>query len=280
MIRCVVLACCCLIATRTSSAKPAVPCVANFTVNIDSLPLELFEELLITVKVLRQMEYAEILTERKLTTFWYDGRKKIQHPARHAIERAIDHLEQYILPIKSCTNIVGAEWWIQDKEVTAGIDFHYDKDEGLASIERRMKHPSVSTVTYLTSMGAPTVILRQITPDGNRNIPDIPSFGYISYPVSNMHITFSGSLQHGVLRSASPFHGKQGSTATVDVEGNHAEIKSSPDIVPPRRVTFLVNWYVARTFLLVQYCSFILYLRFFYLLLFDWTQVVISTHGT
>ena len=283
MIRFVILACCCLIATRISSAKPAAPCVANFTVNIDALPLDLFQELLITVKVLRQMEYADVLTERKLSTFWYDRRKKVQHSARHAIERAIDHLEQYIQPIKSCTNIIGAEWWIQDKEVTAGIDFHYDKDEGLASLKRRMKHPSVSTVTYLTSEGAPTVILRQITPDGNRNIPAIPSFGYISFPVTNMHITYSGSLQHGVLRSASPFYdGKQEpellSSSTVNVEGNHADITSPTNMIPPRRVTFLVNWYVClllcqyflnRTVLLyILSFSTILFLRFSVLLLF------------
>lgn len=241
MMRRIVFAFCSLVVTRSSAAIRAAPCVANFTVNIDALPLELFEELLITVKVFRKMQYAEVLTEGKLSTFWYDRRRK---KARHAIERVIDHLEQYIAPMKSCTKIVGAEWWIQDKEVAAGIDFHYDKDEGLASSKRRMKHPSISTVTYLTSEGAPTVILRQITPDGNRNVPEVPSFGYVSFPTTNMHITFSGSLQHGVLRTASPFYDRKQFSSTVTVEGNDAEIMSPSNLIPPRRVTFLVNWYV------------------------------------
>ena len=263
MMRCIVFACCCLMVTRTCSAKPAAPCVANFTVNIDALPLDLFEELLITVKVFRQMQYAEMFDDGKLSTFWYDRRRK---KARHAIERVIDHLEQYIQPIKSCTKIVGAEWWTQDKEVTAGIDFHYDKDEGLASSKRRMKHPSVSTVTYLTSEGAPTVILRQITPDGNRNVPEVPSFGYVSFPMTNMHITFSGSLQHGVLRTASPFYdGKQEHellSSIVNVEGNDTEITPPSNMMPPRRVTFLVNWYVT-FFLLFHNYLINFYSRFF-----------------
>jgi len=89
----------------------------------------------------------------------------------------------------SSSQIVGAEWWIQLKDEKSGIGFHYDKDEGMASDQMKMRfysvllfqhisycsfnlalyiyhfsHPLFSTVTYLKDFGAPTMILNQYTP--------------------------------------------------------------------------------------------------------------------
>lgn len=57
----------------------------------------------------------------------------------------------------------GAEWWIQIREEgyhsDLGMPFHWDKDERLRETTGVMKYPEVSTVTYLTEHGAPTMVL-------------------------------------------------------------------------------------------------------------------------
>lgn len=98
-----------------------------------------------------------------------------------------------------CTPIVGAEWWFQEQDPVAGsVGFHYDKDEAYASEHMTMRFPEVSTVTYLSAVGAPTIIFNQTTPDGNVEIPELPRLGFLVRPRPNKHLVFRGNLQHGV----------------------------------------------------------------------------------
>ncbi len=57
----------------------------------------------------------------------------------------------------------GAEWWVQRREeghhANLGMPFHWDKDENKLEQEGVVLCPAVSTVTYLTDHGAPTVVL-------------------------------------------------------------------------------------------------------------------------
>lgn len=145
------------------------------------------------------------LMHGKRPTFWYDLEK--HGPPRSSIERAIVDLHRLIpteMLAGNKTALRGAEWWVQVRSKDEGIGFHYDKDEGMASLKGIMVHPSLSTVTYLSDSGAPTLIFDMITPDGNSEIPEIPVDGFLSYPKANRHIIFSGNLQHGVLASAAP----------------------------------------------------------------------------
>jgi hypothetical protein len=158
----------------------------------------------------------------KRPTFWLQTVDPIPKPRNH-IEEAVLRLSKYALPDmysqRAGEKIIGGEWWVQVRHGTETIGFHYDKDEAMASEQMRMKHPLISTVTYLTDLGAPTLIFNQTT-NGNDETPEIPEIGYISYPKFNRHITFSGDLQHGVLGSAS----KSGR-------------------VQLGRVTLLINWW-------------------------------------
>merc|ERR1712166_187317 len=72
---------------------------------------------------------------------------------------------------------MGGEWWVQLRKTNENIGFHVDKDEGVASEEQWMKMPALSTVTYLTDEGGPTLV----------------------FPKKNRHILFRGNLQHGVV---------------------------------------------------------------------------------
>lgn len=166
---------------------------------------------------------AASLIHGKRPTFWYD----MQQPPRNNIEAAVLELRKLIpADILGSSLITGAEWWVQIRAKEEGIGFHYDKDEGLASLKGIMKHPELSTVTYLGSTGAPTLILNMTTPDGNAEVPDIPDMGYLSFPRVNRHIIFSGNLQHGVLGSAAP---------KVNSKRKSALHK--------RRITLLINWW-------------------------------------
>lgn len=71
--------------------------------------------------------------------------------------------------ISLCMQISGAEWWVQVRECTDStaskpIGFHWDKDEELLDADGVNVHPYVSTVTYLTHHGAPTIVLDQHAP--------------------------------------------------------------------------------------------------------------------
>lgn len=44
------------------------------------------------------------------------------------------------------------------------IDLHWDKDEDLVDAQGINVHPQISTVTYLSDWGGPTLVLEKTTP--------------------------------------------------------------------------------------------------------------------
>jgi hypothetical protein len=134
------------------------------------------------------------LLHGKLRTFWHP----ILSTPRTNIEQAIHHLWQYAyvsLSENDRRRVTGAEWWFQTRNGSEGIGFHYDKDEGTASLHGIMRFPMRGTITYLTDYGAPTVILNQTTVDGNVENPVIPHTGYIAYPKKNRHVIFRSATR-------------------------------------------------------------------------------------
>ncbi len=98
-----------------------------------------------------------------------------------------------------------AEFWSQVREplvpaggggegVDEGLAFHYDKDEDLCDECGVTVHPHISTVTYLTSDGAPTIVLeregragpRRISPSGHELILS----AVVSHPRAWTHLSF------------------------------------------------------------------------------------------
>ena len=164
----------------------------------------------------------------KRNTWWLPlkNEKGKRPKPRSALEAAVHYLFDLEFGGKS-TPIVGAEWWFQDQPLAGSIGYHYDKDEAYASEHMTMRFPEVSTVTYLTDVGAPTLVLNQTTPDGNEEVPPVPAMAALIHPSRNKHLLFRGNLHHGVtgelLRSAPG--GTSGSEA-----GN-------------RRLTLLINYW-------------------------------------
>ena len=199
------------------------------------LPLSLLEAL--EAEILAVYRYRERLETHefgKRTTFWFENSK----PPRTTIEVAIKLLSAYMKEggeevmshLARRKRAIGAEWWVQVVDGEGGnIGFHYDKDEGMASIQRNMLHPLLSTVTYISSIGSPTVLLNQTTPHGNENYPLIANSGLFVYPRRNRHLMFRGDLNHGVVGSLD-----------VPEECSDEALEERPRAY---RITLAINWW-------------------------------------
>eukprot|EP00903_Cladosiphon_okamuranus_P007846 g7590.t1 len=158
----------------------------------------------------------------------------------------------------SCTER-GAEWWVQRREeghhTSLGMPFHWDKDEHMLDLKGEVLCPAVSTVTYLTDVGAPTVVLESRVPDtGAMEDGDIERV-FVSYPELLKHLAFDGGFLHGVpeelIRTEDKGEGYGISTDQVEGGGTRncrrSSTTTSPSVGSPRRkrgrmrVTLLVN---------------------------------------
>jgi len=159
------------------------------------------------------------LKHSKAATNWA-SMENIRNP-RTASEMAVALLLEIAFPDGRMPEggVAGGEWWVQLRSSNENIGFHVDKDEGVASEEQWMKMPVLSTITYLTDEGGPTLVLDQSSNrGGNRQTPELPTKGVLVYPKKNRHVLFRGNLQHGVVGEFGEKRGGQ-------------------------RVTFLVNWW-------------------------------------
>ena len=187
-----------------------------------ALPARLFEQV--------QTDALAIARDAKRPREWKDKFGKLPtnwlavragggwHAPRSAIEAAVHHLHALVFGGEPAAWVAGAEWWVQQQ---GAISFHYDKDEAMASEQMTMAYPEVSTVTYLSPHGAPTMVLDQVTPDGNGNTPELPRRAWLSPPENNKHLAFRGNLQHGVRTG----------------------LMAAPAGAAGERMTLLINWW-------------------------------------
>lgn len=169
------------------------------TFHPDAMPPALFDAVKHAVSLIQRSSQGQTFEFKygKGVTWWMP----LGAQPRSAIELAIHHFHRlggFDRQGASRPPVVGAEWWIQDREATEGISYHYDKDEAYASNHMTMRFPEVATVTYLSGSGGPTFVLNQTTPDGNAEVPELPENGWLSFPQPNKHLLFRGNLQHGV----------------------------------------------------------------------------------
>ena len=99
----------------------------------------------------------------------------------------------------SSQKIVGAEWWTHTRPISAnlGHPLHFDTDEVLLQKEKKVSHPIISSVLYLTGAGGgggSTVVFDQ-TPEST----EVAKQAWISQPMDNAFMVFPGNLLHGVL---------------------------------------------------------------------------------
>ena len=101
----------------------------------------------------------------------------------------------------------GAEWWanvtrsetVRRTQGSYGdIAVHLDKDEDAYSRYNLLVHPALSTVTYLSDAGAPTLVLPGARLDmyGEYPAEELPSAVLVP-PAAGRHLCFDGRLLHG-----------------------------------------------------------------------------------
>ena len=128
----------------------------------------------------------------------------------------------------------GAEWWVQIREPNEPLSTHWDCDEYLKSETGEHIPPYVATVTYLTAVGAPTLVLPVAADSNGRAFAATaaPLSAFTSFPVRGKHLAFDGRLLHGA-----PYDGP-----VEEEEGAAAD--ASPPSAAPLRVTILINLWI------------------------------------
>eukprot|EP00927_Polykrikos_kofoidii_P010521 TRINITY_DN14441_c0_g1_i1.p1 TRINITY_DN14441_c0_g1~~TRINITY_DN14441_c0_g1_i1.p1 ORF type:complete len:457 (-),score=51.44 TRINITY_DN14441_c0_g1_i1:141-1511(-) len=123
----------------------------------------------------------------------------------------------------------GAEWWSQVRQSghpEEAVQFHWDTDEPAVERHGANLHPHLATVTYLTDVGAPTLVLDRRNPVKPKDVMRLAygniQQGMLSHPRVGKHVVFDGQLLHGTV----PEHGCQKSsservTLLVNVWLNH-----------------------------------------------------------
>ncbi|KAL9182971.1 hypothetical protein ACHAXT_004250 [Thalassiosira profunda] len=158
----------------------------------------------------------------------------------------------------------GAEWWVQlrpsppgtgrysmlatdmadDDMAKSGISFHWDKDEDLRLLcgGTMYVHPHLSTVTYLTDLGAPTVVLsKRVDPMTGQFVEEAsPVEGMAAWPRRGKHLSFDGRYLHAAPSDLME-HGAFEKQCRFDVAEDLDETAKKALARRHRRVTFLVN---------------------------------------
>eukprot|EP00658_Telonema_sp_P-2_P032880 TRINITY_DN24245_c0_g1_i2.p1 TRINITY_DN24245_c0_g1~~TRINITY_DN24245_c0_g1_i2.p1 ORF type:complete len:267 (+),score=47.15 TRINITY_DN24245_c0_g1_i2:70-870(+) len=92
----------------------------------------------------------------------------------------------------------GAEFWVQMKSPGQGLRLHWDKDESLRDHCGLTICPALSTVTYMSDDGAPTLVLdARVDNQGNSVKADITQAA-LSFPRKFKHFKFDGELLHSI----------------------------------------------------------------------------------
>jgi hypothetical protein len=188
---------------------------SNSTSNHDELKLNYTTHSVMFENFNEQICYA-LIQDCKLTTsselpltFWISyqdtPRCLLEQLAMDIFMHHVKSSNTKLLDPKTC----GAEWWVQlrpspnqnrinsqSEEAQRGIEFHWDKDEALRDVGGLFVHPHISTVTYLTDNGAPTMVYEGSMPD--EGLMDRGMSGaFISWPRRGKHLCFDGRLLHG-----------------------------------------------------------------------------------
>ena len=132
-----------------------------------------------------------------------------------------------------------------DDVAQGGINFHWDKDEDLRIMVGGTMyiHPHISTVTYLTDLGAPTMVVsKRVHPMTGEYIQemDTPIEGYVSWPKRGKHLSFDGRYLHAApsdMMIDGLFDKQCQFDTTSDMDTKTKKILTRQH----RRVTFLVN---------------------------------------
>eukprot|EP00559_Dactyliosolen_fragilissimus_P005903 CAMPEP_0184861282 /NCGR_PEP_ID=MMETSP0580-20130426/5998_1 /TAXON_ID=1118495 /ORGANISM="Dactyliosolen fragilissimus" /LENGTH=529 /DNA_ID=CAMNT_0027358709 /DNA_START=46 /DNA_END=1635 /DNA_ORIENTATION=- len=104
--------------------------------------------------------------------------------------------------VSQCNNTDHHNKEDEDEEENDEVGMHFDADYGLEEqIPNFMVHPRIATVTYLSNIGAPTLVLEKQSPPPKdiekKTLGGNIQNGWLSCPLMGKHIAFDGRLLHG-----------------------------------------------------------------------------------
>ena len=164
----------------------------------------------------------------------------------------------------------GAEWWVQirpsppagrysilegdDPASKNSISFHWDKDEDLRLLTNDVLyiHPHLSTVTYLTQTGVPTMVLPCLKDCTSGSKAEFKfhqkndSRGQVCWPQRGKHLKFDGRLLHAAPEDLMDSNLLKQQMEACNIT-NSASSQDKQVIRRKRRVTFLVNIWLNHT---------------------------------
>ena len=194
-------------------------------------------------------------------TFWVDSSGLVspchilENFALNVLKFHQDRLAQNL----QLAGAVGVEWWIQKRSMKSSLGFHWDKDEVRRSRNGDYIFPYLSTITYLSVGGAPTVIMNSCADEHgfpvkqSHSSDHIPiTKGWFSYPTLGKHICFDGRFLHGVpaefaLSCADHSQFKERITFMVNIWSTHKPegIRPFPSL-PETRAISAALWPIPR----------------------------------
>ncbi|CAE8596942.1 unnamed protein product [Polarella glacialis] len=141
-----------------------------------------------------------IKDERSMVERWMDVRAKPLDHLDKMVQKLMAIDLQEVLPPAIAARVAGVSWRVNVYPPCEDHGFHFDTDEGLRNVIPGIPaiHPLLSTVTYLTSSGGPSVLF-DYTWDDADNHDTLPKSGWISMPLKGKHTAFDPRLYHGVL---------------------------------------------------------------------------------
>lgn len=121
----------------------------------------------------------------------------------------------------------GAEWWTQCIDASDEIGLHWDRDYAIEGDCGINVHPHLATVTYLSDVGTPTIVLENAPPlfSADETRPEVVAL-HVSWPRRGKHIAFDGRWLHGApdgfpQSRRAPRAGEKRITFLVNVWLNH-----------------------------------------------------------
>lgn len=158
----------------------------------------------------------------------------------------------------------GAEWWTflldtpsdgvaaksdskddGDEEEDDEVGMHFDADYGLEEqLPNYTLHPRVATVTYLSDVGVPTLVVDKCSPppsdEEKKSLNGSVNKAWLSHPCFGKHIAFDGRFLHGGPGEFFPSVDKK---HIDDSKQKAKKLKVEKNTNEPsvKRVTFMVN---------------------------------------
>lgn len=171
----------------------------------------------------------------------------------------------------------GAEWWTlvmdtnsspeakeekpksdddsesSEEEEDDEVGMHFDADYGLEDqLPNYLLHPRIATVTYLSNVGVPTLVLNKRSPPptdvDKKSLNGSIGKGWLSCPLIGKHIAFDGRLLHGAPGTFFPAFNsppekdeKEPPSKKRKVEGGNEVDTIDAKGNGTKRITFMVN---------------------------------------